>query len=177
MTGLLVKKFLTQEQVDTAMAEMRAMTKQKLVLIGGLAMQAYGSERLTKDIDFLARSVPPEFKTEKILSFGGASGLTPSGVPVCIIVRDDEYKKMYKDALKDTAGTIVSPEYLAIMKLTAGRTKDEEDLRTLISKKTVSVTKARTLIGKYLGKFGIDSFNSFVDEVEWRRSKDEAQDE
>lgn len=171
--GDLVKDFLTPERVDAATAELRSMTRGKLVLIGGLAMQAYGSDRLTKDIDFMARSVPEGFNVERRLSFGGVAGTASNGVKICIVVRSDGYKKLYDEALRETRGPIVEPEYLAVMKLVAGRPKDEEDLRTLIRKKAISVPRAKQIAEKFFGKFGSDSIQSYVTEVEWMKSKGE----
>ncbi len=108
-------------------------------LAGGLAMYLYGSPRLTKDVDIIASkdlSLTPQHK----LGFGGSSYTLQVGryaVQVDWIVRNDGYQKYYRAALKDAVKLpnglrVVTPEWLAILKLNAGRQKDLDDIVFLL---------------------------------------------
>lgn len=121
-----VGQLATQEEIDWAVA-------------GGLAMYFYGSPRLTKDVDIIASknlSMTPDHK----LSFGGSSYTLQVGkyaVQVDWIVRADGYQKYYRAALNDAINLpnslrIVTPEWLAILKINAGRQKDLDDVVFLL---------------------------------------------
>lgn len=111
-------------------------------LAGGLAMQFYGFERMTKDVDFVAaRQLSLEIKNQ--LSFGGArytvevENLT---IPVDWIVRRDKWQNFYREALKDAVVLpnglrALTPEWLIILKYIAGRAKDELDILYLLQQK------------------------------------------
>jgi hypothetical protein len=115
-----------QEEIDWAVA-------------GGLAMHLYGSPRLTKDVDIIASqdlSLTPQHR----LHFGGSSYTLQVGkyvVQVDWIVRRDGYQKYYRAALREaielTNGLrLVTPEWLVILKLNAGRQKDLDDIVFLL---------------------------------------------
>lgn len=106
---------------------------------GGLAMHLYGSPRLTKDVDIIASknlSLTPQHQ----LGFGGSSYTLQVGkyaVQVDWIVRNDGYQKYYRAALKDAIELsnglrLVTPEWLVILKLNAGRQKDLDDIVFLL---------------------------------------------
>jgi len=106
---------------------------------GGLAMYFYGSPRLTKDVDIIASknlSLTPDHR----LSFGGSSYTLQVGkyaVQIDWIVRSDGYQKYYRAALKDAIQLpnglrVVSPEWLVILKIIAGRQKDLDDVVFLL---------------------------------------------
>jgi hypothetical protein len=64
---------------------------------------------------------------------------------------------------------IVLLEYIAAMKLVAGRTKDIADLEFLISSGKLDLPSAREIIEGYVGgQYAVDSFNAIVMEVEWK---------
>jgi hypothetical protein len=106
---------------------------------GGLAMHLYGSPRLTKAVDIIASehlSLTPQHR----LTFGGSSYTLQIGkytVQVDWIVRNDGYQKYYWAALKDAIELpnglrVVTPEWLVILKLNAGRQKDFDDIVFLL---------------------------------------------
>lgn len=106
---------------------------------GGLAMHLYGSPRLTKDVDIIASknlSLTPQHR----LGFGGSSYTLQIGrysVQIDWIVRNDSYQKYYRTALKEAIELsnglrLVTPEWLVILKLTAGRQKDLDDIVFLL---------------------------------------------
>lgn len=111
----------------------------KWMLAGGIAVQLYGYMRATADVDFIASKLLP-LKSRTKLSFGGESYLTEAdnrSVSVDWIVRDDEYRDFYEQALADAVLTdnglwIISPEWLVILKYLSSRVKDKLDLIWLL---------------------------------------------
>jgi hypothetical protein len=111
----------------------------KWALAGGMAMHLYGYVRATTDVDLLASATLSE-TAERQLSFGGASYTVPAGgkeISVDVIVRDDFFRAFYEAALRDAVELadgwrVVSPEWLAILKYLAGRSKDQLDLLWLL---------------------------------------------
>ncbi len=110
-------------------------------LAGGLAVILYGSDRLTKDVDFIASKKLP-LKSEGSLVQGGERytvKTTKRNVAVDWITRNDEAENFYRRALQDAvliADTpILTPEWLVILKFIAGRFKDQEDGVFLLRKK------------------------------------------
>lgn len=132
------KKFLSSAEITkvvTSAFKQAAKDKAKAALCGGFAMQLYGSDRMTKDIDFLA-DAPLSWKTHGTLSFGGLK-YDLKGVPVDWILRDDEQSFLYQAALEDRTKSpegfwVLRPEWLAIIKLLARRGKDGLDLLFLL---------------------------------------------
>ena len=111
-------------------------------LVGGLAMYLYGSLRLTKDVDIIA-SDPVSLKPNASLTFGGNNYIVEVGkykVAVDWIVRNDGYAKYYRAALSEAVVfpnkmRLISPEWLVILKLFAGRQKDYDDAIFLLREK------------------------------------------
>ena len=158
----------------------------KVALVGGFALQYFGSPRLTGDIDVVARKALEELEPTRKLSFGGqktavvSEGNASVGknvvVPVDVIVRDDDFASLYRTALNHTVDKgapllIVVPEYIAAMKLVAGRRKDEDDMAFLITSGIIDIDKTSSIIRKHLGAFAVKEFRSFVDETRWRASR------
>ncbi len=116
----------TQETIEWAVA-------------GGLVMYFYGSSRLTKDVDIIA-SGNLSLKPEHPLSFGGSSYKVEAGkytVQVDWIVRDDGYQKYYRAALQEAVHLpnglrVVTPEWMVLLKMMAGRQKDLDDVVFLL---------------------------------------------
>jgi hypothetical protein len=103
-------------------------------IAGGIAMYLYGSPRLTKDVDIIAAKVL-SLAPDAPLNIGGASYTVKVGkykVTVDWIVRSDGYEKYYKAALTEAISMpdgyrLISPEWLVILKMFAGRQKDYDD--------------------------------------------------
>lgn len=175
-------KFLSGKEIEEAVSEVARISDEQhisIVLAGGAAMQVYGSDRLTKDVDFIASEIPSLEKDReyKLLSFGGIGTTLGDGIPVDYIVRNDDFSELYEEAEAkgidvDLPIRAVSPEYMAALKLAAGRTKDEEDLRFLIAADFFDRKLAREIIKRLLGAYAAESFDSFVYEVDWRRSQE-----
>jgi hypothetical protein len=176
MTGLR-KKFLAPELLEQAALQIDSLAGEQdvpLVLVGGFAMQFYGSDRLTGDVDFAADRSLSGLPEGKALSFGGVQTQAPNGVPVDLIVRDDEYQDLYEAAIDnpvtddDTGLLIAAPEYLAAMKMVAGRQRDMGDLEVLILSGELDLTKTRQVVRKFLGQYAVREFDRIVDEAVWR---------
>lgn len=111
-------------------------------LVGGIAMYLYGSPRLTKDVDIIATN-NLSLKANGPLTFGGSNYTIEVGkykVAVDWIVRNDGYAKYYRKALAEAIAMpkgykLISPEWLLILKMFAGRQKDYDDIVFLLRQK------------------------------------------
>ncbi len=153
-----------------------------IAVAGGLAMILHGSPRLTKDVDVVAKGLPPataDLIRREPLSFGGCTFATPAGIDLDWIVRDDEYRALYEEALEKSSPRgdglrVVTPEYLAAMKFATLRPKDYEDLMYLLGRPgLVDPEKARALVYRLLGgRFASDQFRAATEEARWRWDQD-----
>jgi hypothetical protein len=165
------------EETIVEIAEIAARERADVVLVGGVAMEIYGSDRMTKDVDFASLTMLEGVKIVKPLSFGGyAAKSTATGHPVDIIVRSDEYSSLYAEAIDHAVDAglpvrVVSPEYLAATKMAAGRDKDEMDLKTLIRLGVIDVAKTRSIVKSHLGEYAARELDSLCDEVAWHLSR------
>ncbi len=111
-------------------------------LAGGIAMYLYGSLRLTKDVDIIA-SGNVSLNEEAPSTFGGSNYTVEVGkykVAVDWIVRNDGYARYYQKALAEAVSfpngfQLISPEWLLILKMFAGRQKDCDDAVFLLKEK------------------------------------------
>lgn len=178
------RRFLTAEQIDRATCLMAEKWRRsgRLALVGGAAMQFYGSDRFTKDVDFIADDTAPadrDMTFVSALSFGGKR-YVDLDVPIDVIVRADESASLYAEALDNAEETeegflIVSPEYLAAMKFDAMRAKDEADLMWLLGRHgLVNPRKAEDIVRRHLGgqRAGRE-FRQLVNEAQWRAREGE----
>jgi hypothetical protein len=122
-------------------------------ICGGIAMNIYGSPRLTKDVDFVASQTLPLVFTRQ-LSFGGHRYIIQTGkktVEVDWIKRFDAWKDLYQAALNDAVEIngipIITPEWLVLLKWFANRFKDQEDAVYLLRSDLVN---RRTLKANYV---------------------------
>lgn len=147
-----------------------------IALVGGLAMNLYGSDRLTADVDIIAERRIPALIRRKPLAFGGHTSVI-NDVPTDVIIRVDDYAALYEEALvqamprADCPIRVVTPEFLLAMKLASGRAKDEQDIAYLLTSRVVDVPKARAVIRTYLGAYAAHDFDSVVSEVEWKQTR------
>lgn len=157
------------------------------ILIGGVALQVYGSPKFTKDIDFALdheMDSPGTLRKVKPISFGGARYTAPNGAKVDIIVRNDEYANLYEDAIANArqspAGIpIATAEHLAAMKMAAGREHDILALKWMIRQpELLDLKKARSIIYRFMGRYAKDRFDDIADqamiesEMDKRRGRD-----
>lgn len=130
-------------------------------LVGGLAMNFYGSDRLTKDIDVISNKLLPVPKETIVgqLRQGGERFQTETDkkvVSIDWIIRKDEFKALFQDALAEAVKIddipILTPEWLVILKFIAGRFKDQEDAVFLLSRRDlVNREIIKTKIVKHFG--------------------------
>jgi hypothetical protein len=168
VTGPRRKKFLDASQITEAITEAAALASKqhiRVALAGGCAMQVYGSDRLTADVDLLA-SEYPEVTRKGILSFGGIKTTAKNGAPVDYIVRDDTEMDLY-DAALDAARVVtgipvpvVTVPYLGAIKLASGRGKDVQDLEFLLRAHPASLKAMRALVAKYIGDYAVGDLDS-----------------
>lgn len=174
----MASKFLDASDVQRGIAEvgeLAILSGVRIALAGGAAMQLLGSDRLTKDVDFVANG-PLKLKGSKKLTFGGVSGKTVGGVPVDVIVRDDDYQALYEAAVRTAQKSAVSvlvvrPEYLVAMKMVAARPKDEQDLMFLLTSRHVDLAKAKQVVRVELGAFAADELDRLIDEAQWQATR------
>jgi hypothetical protein len=174
------RKMLSVEQIDAAVAEvgdLAASAGARILLVGGVALNHYGSDRFTADVDFVADQPIAALPAESPLSFGGYQSHTSQGVAVDLILRDDDFTAIYEEALlhpRRLAGVpvpVVSPEYLVLMKMVARRPKDELDLETLLGLGVVDIDKTRRMVRRLLGAYAVADLDSAVQMAAWRREK------
>lgn len=172
-------KFIMPQQIDWAIDLMKAISKEQGVtamLVGGVAMQSYGSPRLTKDIDFV---VDQEFPKPDVLSFlgpinfGGQAFIAADGTKIDVILRNDDYWALYEEALSQLVVTedgvpIVTPEYLAVFEFAANEPKHLLDLQWLMRQPALlDLAKVRNIIYRHVGqRYGVEQFEKLVDQVE-----------
>lgn len=184
------ERFIDLGQINDSIAIIKNMAREQgfhAVLIGGVALQAYGSPKLTKDIDFaLDRPLedPGVLRKTKPISFGGARYISPNGAMIDLVVRNDEYAKLYEDALSNSIELpdgviIVTPEHLAAMKLAAGREHDILALKWMIRQPDLlDIKKTRALVYRFMGRYAQDRFDDVSDqamiekEMKQRRGRD-----
>jgi hypothetical protein len=169
------RKAYSPERLDEATEQLTELAEKagvKIALCGGLAMQSYGSERLTKDVDIVALETgwASSLPVVRELRFGGIQTTAPNGVPVDLIVRVDEFHGLYESALVNAGSRqgvpclVVRAEHLAAMKLAARRPRDTLDLHWLIVSETIDVEATRRLIHRFLGgQFAVQEFERELD--------------
>ena len=183
MTGRS-KRFLAPETLDEAAREVAALAHDEnipVALIGGYALQLYGSPRLTGDVDVVADGLIEALPEGEPLSFGGVQTESPNGVPVDLVLRDDDYAALYEEALvravdlQDAPMPVVRLEYLAAMKMGAGRARDGADLEWIILRSGADLSAVRRIVKQYLGLYAAREFDRLVEEARWKSSQGRAE--
>lgn len=138
-------------QAVEIIAELAEANGVNWALVGGLAMNLYGSDRLTKDIDVIADKLLPLPQSQIVgkLKQGGERFNAETAkkiVSVDWIIRSDVFKTMFGQALKSAVEIdgvpVLTPEWLVILKFIAGRFKDQEDAVFLLSRNGLVDRKA-----------------------------------
>jgi hypothetical protein len=153
-------------------------------------MQLYGSDRYTQDLDLIANHLPwlpSSRKVEGQLTFGGVSVLADNGVPVDIILRNDQYEELYVNALvaaRPIKGVPIPGVTLpdrAAMKLAAGRAKDLSDLEFILcdannaalaqGTTVTSFEMIKTVVKAHLGVYAAEELSSIRELALWERQR------
>ena len=184
------KRFLSADQIETALKEVATLADQAgvaVALVGGVALQLYGSDRFTRDVDFVTYAHTSGlfiynhtsgFFDAMVMSIGGVQGKTKSGIPVDFLF-GGEYPKLYEEALQRAERTSSLPvpvarlAHIIAMKMVARRAKDEGDIETMLRIGAVDVAETKSVIKRHLGTYGAKEFMAVVDEVAWRSKLDE----
>jgi hypothetical protein len=175
-------RFLDPAKIEVAINEVGAIVRNAhvgIALAGGCALQLYGSDRFTADVDFVLNGYPPlsqsQLPRKGVLAFGGLKTSAPNGVPVDLIVRDDQYANLYDEAL-DHAGRlagvsvpVITLPYLGAMKMVAGRGKDQQDLQFILLDSGVSYKKLRSVVAEHLGVYAADELDALKQTAAWER--------
>lgn len=183
MSGPRKTKFLDPHAADAAIAEVTGtagLEQISIALIGGLAMQLYGSDRLTTDVDFVAdRESESNFTlnhVSSIGSIGGVRGYTSTGVHVDVIVRTDVYADLYLDACQRArvhdGVRLVSREHLAAMKFLTRRPKDRLDLEFLVRTGRLSLATTFDFIFASAGQYAAEGFAEELDLIALRAARE-----
>lgn len=175
-------KFLAPEILEKAATEVADLAYQqnlRVALVGGYALQLYGSPRLTGDIDVISFESIEGLPGGKPLSFGGVQTESKNGVPIDLIIRSDDFADLYQDALSDTeefegvSMPVASLEFIVAMKLEASRKKDEADLEWIILHSDLDFQKTKMVIRRYLGRLSVKEWEQFVEETKWKASREQ----
>jgi hypothetical protein len=135
---------LDEESATEAINKVAEISKTNNVswaLVGGLAMAVYGGDCKTKNIATISDKLLP-LENQGKLRQGGERYLIKTNkkeVAVDWIIRNDEFKALFQDALLEAVKIdeipVIKPEWLVILKFIAGRFKDQEDAVYLLSQK------------------------------------------
>lgn len=177
-------KFIDPERINEIVGTLQRLSERQgfhFALVGGVALQYLGSDRLTKDVDVVA-DFPANFGSSMTvlgpINFGGTAYQTPSGGKLDYIIRNDDFTTLYDAALATAVMTddgfpMVTPDYLAAMKFVAhitdrqGGAKHLEDLKWLLrQEKLVNTKKAEALVYRHAGgRLSQEMFRRIVDGV------------
>ncbi len=172
--------FLDPARIEAALAEVADRAKRagtRIALAGGCALQLYGSDRFTQDVDLLVDGPIPGMRSRGALSFGGVRTVAGNGVPVDLIARDDQYATLYAEALlaahriPGVPVPVLTLPYLAAMKLAAGRGKDESDLEFILCDIGAPWKAIRRVIREHLGLYALDEITSIRAIAVWKRKQ------
>lgn len=163
--------YLSEAELLAAARTAIVTLKTRSAIVGGLAMMLYGSDRLTRDVDLVTSRLPAV--RGRHFDFGGVR-MCVGTVPVDVIVRTDHYAKLYRAALRHAQIVrdlpVVTPAYLAAMKMAAARAKDAEDLKVLIRGESPSgLEEIRKVVKTTLGLFALDELNQEIEIVTWEK--------
>lgn len=151
-----------------------------VALVGGVALQMYGSTRLTSDVDFAADGRIRGLKRGTALSFGGEqSSVDVEGieVDVDIIRRKDEFREVYAETityarkLPESPVPVSSPEHLVAMKMVSGRPKDELDLDFLATSGVVDDKKVKKILKRLLGPYAVVDYERLAELARWQATR------
>jgi hypothetical protein len=164
------------DRIATKVYEAAQREGARIALIGGFAMQYYDAPHLTRDVDFVADKGFPVGEYQTAIAFGGQHRIV-EGVVVDLIVRSDEYRGLYEEALERAEGIegvpylVVSPEYLVAMKMVSQRKKDEEHLSFLFTDVELDWALTEDVVRRHLGPHSVKMLRDLRAEAQWRKDR------
>lgn len=153
------ERFPSSEELDDVVERLAGEAERRGIeaaVIDGYAMQWYGSPRLTRDVDFAALAPLPGFGGRR-LKIGGFRRPVEHGIMADWILRKDEVRGLYEDAIRNAVDTgegfrVATSEHLLAMKIVAGRPKDKLDAMYLLRHRLVDVERAVDLISRFASR-------------------------
>ena len=156
-------------------------------LIGGLALDAWGIPRATKDVDFAVPVGVAERAAEALraptteirpLRIGGV-GLRDSerGLRVDLVDRRFHFSALFHDAIQEARASgrkarvgahevsLVSLEFLLAMKLVSGEPRDEIDARRILQREELRYADVRAVVERHLGPASANRLDALAREV------------
>jgi hypothetical protein len=173
-------RFLDPAAIDATLAEIaRAVDARKVALAGGVALQTWGSDRFTADVDVISSTTIPILTLTRKgpLAFGGDRAIARNGVPVDVIRRADDYKQLYGGALASATRVegvplrVVTLPFLAAMKMAAGRGKDKADLEWILVESGAKYADVRRVVRDYLGTYAATELDANLDLARWQKRR------
>lgn len=163
------------EQLTQIVRESADTVGAKWALIGGLAMQWYGSPKLTRSCDVISsRDLTFDaLRRIKPIPSGGTLWRDPDGFDLSVRVRSDGYRALYEGALGEAVEKdglwIVRPEWLAAMKFACIGDGHTLDLHWILRRESlglVDVKRVEEIVNACLGGlFAKKSFRRTMDQV------------
>jgi hypothetical protein len=156
-------------------------------LIGGLALDAWGIPRATKDADFAVPVGIAENAAESLR--GPATEVRPlriggvgvrdhvRGLRVDLVDRRFHFAALFRDAIHEAVESgrkarvaghdvnLVSLEFLLAMKLVSGEPKDEIDARRILERQELRYSDARRIIEQHLGAASANRLDALAREA------------
>jgi hypothetical protein len=174
------KPVLSVEQLRRGIAEIAAAAKQedaRVLLSGAAALALYGGDRFAPHLEVVAGRALAALPPERALPFGGHRSRTPSGVPVDVILRADDFAPLFDEALQGGRSVpgvplpVVEPEHLVAMLLVGGRPADHLDIATLVELRAFDEAEALQRVRRLLGAYAARALRAQIDEARWRLSR------
>lgn len=159
----------------------------EFALIGGLALDAWGIPRATKDADFAVPVGVAERAAEALrgaasevrpLRIGGV-GLRDSerGWRIDLVDRRFHFAELFRDAIREAQASgrkarigghdvsLASLEFLLAMKLVSGEPKDEIDVRRILQRQELQYRQAREIVERHLGPASANRLDALAREA------------
>jgi hypothetical protein len=181
-----VEAFDPGPSVAAAAAALAALPA-PFALIGGLALDAWGIPRATKDADFAVPVGSAEPAAERLR--GAATAVRPlriGGVAVRnrerrlridLVDRRFHFAKLFADAIAEAGDAarrarvggvevpLVSLEHLLAMKLVSGEPRDDADVRRILQREGLDYRRARDLAERHLGPASANRLDALARET------------
>jgi len=181
-----VEAFDPGPSVSLAAAALQGISA-PFALIGGLALDAWGIPRATKDVDLAVPVGSAEPAAERLrsattevrpLRIGGV-GLRERdrGLRIDLVDRRVHFSGLFQEAIAEAASSgrrarvagievpLVSLEHLLVMKMVSGEPKDEVDARRILQLETLDYARARGIAERHLGAASANRLDALAREV------------
>ena len=181
-----VEPFDPGPSVDAAASVLEAQGS-AFALIGGLALDAWGIPRATRDADFAVTVGAAERAADSLrgpdtdvhpLRIGGV-GLRDSKrrLRIDLVDRRFHFEALFREAIEEARSSgrkarvagrdvsLVSMEFLLAMKLVSGEPKDEIDARRLLQRHELDYRAARAVVERYLGAASANRLDALAREA------------